>query len=455
MNAITMNASPHTAHDGARALAESGSVVHLGKDTATLQMLLARGRDLWRQCIGEEDAGRCPALRGIGEMQMLSLLLTAIVDRLPALVCAADASPPDLCDAVVSASADRLPDCVPGPRTAHGARIDRWPNGLAVLSSGTLGTPKVIWHDHAALLATAALTQRRLELRADDRVLVTVPLHHMYGLGAALLPALLAGAEIHLLPKAHLLSFNDALRASAPTWVYSTPHLLRTLLQRKHTAIAGCRGVVLAGDGIPAPLHAQAREVFHRVFDLYGSSELGVIAISDANSPLALRPLDGVRAFPADAAAEHSALIVAHPYAATHIVHEHTLRACPDTWDTRDIAQFREDGGFAIRGRADLSVNRAGKLLVLADLERAVMEWPGVALAVAIALDEDTTAGKAIAIVVLPSSPALTIDALKRQAADALPGYARPDRYILATEIPRLGSGKPDRNAITKEYLHE
>nr|WP_175429299.1 class I adenylate-forming enzyme family protein [Lysobacter enzymogenes] len=380
-------------------------------------------------------------------------MLAAIVDRRPVLLCAADATPPAVCDGSIGAAEARATDA-PGERASATGERERCPDGLAVLSSGTLGTPKTIWHDPRDLLATAALVMRRLALGADDRVLVTVPLHHMYGLGAALIPALLAGAQVHLLPKANLLSFNDALRAAAPSWVYSTPHLLRTLVQRKQTAISPPCSLVLAGDGIPEPLRAQAQLVFQRVFDLYGSSELGVIAISGPNQPRALHPLDGVRAFAAEAGAAQTRLLVRHPHAATHIAQTDAPIALPQAWDTGDIAIFHHEGGFAIQGRADLSLNRAGKLLVLADLERAIMAWPGVDLAVAIALDEDSAAGKAIAVVIQPSSPALTVDALKRHAADTLPVFARPDRYALAAELPRLSSGKPDRNTITKDYRH-
>lgn len=433
-----------TGDDWTAALAASDGVVHLGGQSVTAKALLVRGRELWMP----HRLHRLPALRGIDDVDRLSLLLAAIVDRRPTLLCAADAVPPALCDAVIGATSDLR------PTPSHEASKAAWPDGLAVLSSGTLGSPKVIWHDGRDLLATAALAMQRLGLRADDRVLVTVPLHHMYGLGAALLPALLAGAHVHLLPKANLLSFNEALRAAAPTWVYSTPHLLRTLVQRKHTPVPGCRGLVLAGDGTPAPLHAQAQQLFGRVFDLYGSSELGVIAISPANQPQALHPLDGVRVFPADADAEQSTLVVRHPHAATHIAREGVLAAMPPAWDTRDIATFHRDGSVSVRGRADLSVNRAGKLLVLADLEREIMAWPGVELAVAMALDEETLAGKAIAVAIQPSSPDLTIERLRQHATDTLPVFARPDHYRLVAELPRLGSGKPDRNTITKDYRH-
>ncbi len=441
---------PHVMEPWAEAIAASVSVVHVGGESATVKALLARGRTQWKAY----STHRFPALLGIGDIDMMSLLLAAIVDRHSALLCAADTTPPALSDAhIASRTGD---DRAAGLRETAPSSVEwmEWPDGLAVLSSGTLGAPKVIWHRHRDLVATATMVMHRLQLNVDDRVLITVPLHHMYGLGAALVPALLAGANVHLLPNANLLGFNDALLSFDPTLVFSTPHLLRALLKRKSESLERCRGLVLAGDGIPPLLHAQARHVFNRVFDLYGSSELGVVAISEANQPQALRPLDGVRAFPAEQSAEQSNLIVAHPHAATHIAQHGRLFAMPTEWDTRDIAIFGDRTGFTIQGRADLSLNRAGKLLVLAELERIVMGWPDVELAVAIVLEDETAAGKAIALVVKPSVGTLTIEALKQLACKTLPAFARPDRYALVSDLPRLGSGKPDRNTIIKDYCH-
>jgi acyl-coenzyme A synthetase/AMP-(fatty) acid ligase len=448
-----VNARPllsHAASLCSDALADSDSVVRFDGQTATIGALLASGRARWRAY----SARRLPALVGIDDIGMLSLLLTAIADQRPTLLCSDSAAPPAICDAHITAKNAGNTDDLTVEIAEPSQQATQWPDGLAVLSSGTLGTPKVIWHRHGDLLATGVMAMRRLKLTKHDRVLITVPLHHMYGLGAALIPSLLAGAQIHLLPKANLLGFNDALRAFEPTFVFSTPHLLRGLLQRKNESLDACRGLVLAGDGTPPSLHAQAQRVFNQVFDLYGSSELGVVAISEPNRPDALYALEGVRTFPADPGAEQSNLIVAHPHAATHIGDHETLRTMPHEWDTRDIATFGRNGGFAIKGRADLSLNRAGKLLVLAELERIVMGWPGVGLAVAIALDDETAAGRAIALVVEPSTPALTVDALKQLASETLPTFARPNRYTIVSDLPRLGSGKPDRKTIVKDYYH-
>ncbi|WP_402212597.1 hypothetical protein, partial [Streptomyces sp. NPDC088551] len=83
--------------DWTEALASSASVVHLGGESIGVQALLARGRAGWQA----HAACRFLALRGIGDIDMLSLLLAAIVDRRTALLCAADTAAPAACDGVI------------------------------------------------------------------------------------------------------------------------------------------------------------------------------------------------------------------------------------------------------------------------------------------------------------------------------------------------------------------
>jgi hypothetical protein len=430
-------------------LERSQSTIRMAGDTVAVSVLLARGRELWQF----HRPRRLPALMGIDDLDRLAMLLAALADDRDVVLCPPDARMPAGCDARIGARGD-IGDAGHAAEAPPSNVATATLGGFAVLSSGTLGTPKLIWHRAGRLLATAAAVMERLELIAGERVLITVPVHHLYGLGAALMPALLADAEIQLLPRANVLNFNDALRTFEPQRVYSTPHLMRALLHRKQTPSPYCRSLVLAGDGVPANLHAQAAKIFHRVHNLYGSSELGVIAISAANAPQALSPLPGVAAFAAEPDAERSNLHILHPFPATHIDSDGAVFSLTQPWDTRDIASFAADGTFVLHGRADLSLNRAGKLVILGELEQAAMDWPGVALAVAVPLDEIAAAGQAIALVVKSADASLTLDALKAHASRSLPMFARPDHYRIVADLPCLSNGKPDRSAIYKEYRH-
>lgn len=371
-------------------------------------------------------------LQGVTDADGLGLLLAALADARQLLLCAPGTVPPRVRTASVV-----------GGRGA-----------IAVLSSGTLGPPKVLWHRHEALFATAGLAAAQLRIGRGERVLVSVPVHHLYGLGAALLTALHAGAEILLLPKADLLSLNDALRTFAPRVTFATPHLLRALLQRKTQAIAGSRCLVSAGDMMPDALLDRARRCFGEVRNLYGSSELGVIAIADAEAPERLRPLPGVRASLADPQEGRGRLQVVHPYPACLIETGDAVVPPSSPWDTGDIAEIDDGGGLRVLGRADLSLNRAGKLVLLGELEQIAMRWPGVTAAVAVPMHEVAAAGHAITLVIMSTDSSLTLETLKAHASSALPVFARPEHFRIVRDLPCLASGKPDRSAIYKEYRY-
>lgn len=432
MNACPDPASARTVDDPG--FVAAGARLRIGEVHAPVATWVDAGRAGWRTAA----PAAVPALRGVADADALGLLLAALADGRRLLLCPPDTAPP-----------------------ACGDGIDADDGAIAVLSSGTLATPKVIWHRTAALFATARLAGERLGIAPGERVLIAVPVHHLYGLGAGLLVALLAGAEILLLPKADLMGFNDALRGFAPRTTFATPHLLRAVLQRKHGPIPGSARVVSAGDALPDALLAQARLCFGAVDNLYGSSELGVIAIGDTDDhahggPAPLRPLRGVRLSLADAHDGRGRLQVAHPYPAFRIEHHGEATPPSTPWDTGDIASIGTDGGLQVHGRADLSLNRAGKLLVLADVERAVAAWPGVSAAVAVPWSRDTAAGRGFSIVVESDATGAPPDiaALKREAARALPAFARPDRFHIIDRLPRLASGKPDRRTLHEEYGH-
>ena len=449
-NAATTNAAAMSATTHARdALQRSRATLRLGEDSVDVPTLLAHGRDAWQ---AHADR-RTPALAGIDSHAQLARLLAALADDRRVVLCPPDAPLPPGCDARIGADASASMR-VNADTDTHARDDARAAGGFAVLSSGTLGAPKRIWHRADALFATGDAVRTRFELSARERVLIAAPAHHLYGLGAALVPALLADADILLLPRAHLLAFNDALRAFRPAHVFATPHLLRQVLQRRHQPQPGCRGVVLAGDAVPALVRERAPAVFGALRNLYGSSELGVIAIARDDAPDALVPLPGVRVAPSDPALARSTLRVRHPHAATHLDCGDGPVPFPQEWDTRDVVAFADDGSFALHGRADLAVNRAGRLVLLQDIERVAMDWPGVGAAVAVVAEADAIAGRAVALIVRPTDATLTVDALRGYAQRDLPHFARPDRFAIAPDLPCLPSGKPDRNAITQEYRH-
>ncbi|MFQ3247443.1 MAG: acyl-coenzyme A synthetase/AMP-(fatty) acid ligase [Arenicella sp.] len=444
-------ANPSSAFCALDQLKGSESELEINSDILSIQQCLDSAEKSWN----DASFSHFPAFSGITSSATLGLLIYALCAGKNALFMSPGTPCPAQCGALISDQGLPMQVDDASPNVFEQGEEHQPPRGLVFLSSGTLGPAKKIWHSNQRMAMSAQVVANRLSIDADDRVLITVPLHHMYGLGAALLPAIMKGARIKVLVNANLLSINDAMKNFKPTLVYSTPHLLRTYLRRRSQALEGCRAVVLAGDVTTENMAEQASQIFGSVYNLYGSSELGVVAISSVNRPQELVALQGVTVDVLASEQQKNILTVDHPYRAELIDQGTGPQPLTTPWNTSDIATVNQDNSFTIHGRADLSVNRAGKLLVLAELEQQIAEWPGIDMAIAVVHQTDGSFGKKISVLITAREDTLNQAELRALAIQNLPAFARPEYFKLVKQLPCLKSGKPDRIKITEEYLYE
>lgn len=357
-------------------------------------------------------------------------------------------------------SAQTVDGCRPLP-----ADSPRRSGHLMLRTSGSLDSPKLVVHSHAGLLANAQNAVSRLGLSASDRILIPVPLPHMYGLGAAFLPALSVGADIELLEGANLLRYLERERSFRPTVAFLTPSLCATLL-RPRQAPGHYRHVVVAGDKLSPEAFTQAETIYRRVINLYGSTELGVVsaaAAEETEGPRAFtagRPLPGVElrisSRDEDAAIDAGSgdLFCAHPYGFSGYVDLDGAplpieETAPAGWyATRDVARFHEGGFVEILGRSDHATKRDGRLVMLAEVERALTRLPDVERA-AVVLAGQTIRGRAL-VAFVTSRQGSTVDPIRLRSAcqQILPAYAVPDEIRCLSELPLLPSGKLDRRTL-------
>jgi acyl-CoA synthetase (AMP-forming)/AMP-acid ligase II len=339
---------------------------------------------------------------------------------------------------------------------------DRREVGVALSTSGSTGKPKLSLFRHAALFANARACVSRLGLRGDDRVAVPVPIFHMYGLGAALVPAVLAGASVDLQSRSNAMRFIARERAFDPTVAFLTPTYAHGLLAVRHEG-RPYRATVLAGDRVSAAAFERYEDRHGPVCALYGSTELGAVAASGPLDPRELRvesagkALDGVelalrsREGSAELWVRHAARFDGYLDDGGSLV----APALEDGWlPTRDHAELLPDGRVRLLGRADDAVKRDGVLVRLPDIEAALAELPFVER-VAVVKGGLTPRGAGLAAcIVAREGAAIDAAAARRAAQGVLPGHAVPDRFILLAELPMLGTGKIDRSALRTAHAN-
>jgi len=154
-------------------------------------------------------------------------------------------------------------------------RLNLTESHLLMRTSGSTGDAKIVKFSHANILGKAASCVQRFDLSANSRVMIPVPVFHMYGLGAAFIPALLSGAHIDLQRNINILRFMEHERRFKPDTVYLNPTLCLMILKRKNNPSFKA---ISAGAVLKKTLAKEIVARFNVFFNLYGSTEMGAVA---------------------------------------------------------------------------------------------------------------------------------------------------------------------------------
>jgi acyl-CoA synthetase (AMP-forming)/AMP-acid ligase II len=327
-------------------------------------------------------------------------------------------------------------------------------------TSGTTARPKLAAYTSERLIGNAVNCVRRFQITAEDRVLLPLPLAHMYGFGAAFLPAVLAGASFRLLPTVNLLTFLQAEREFDPTVVFLTPALAHQLITARKQG-KRYRLTAMGADRIDPESFARYEERHGCTVCVYGSTELGAIASGSPDDSFERRQnssghlLDDVQlaACPDDHADGSATLCFVHPFGMSGYANSRGEPELPadlfrdGVYLTRDLGELDAHGDLHVRGRRDDCVKRDGYLVAFADVERALESLPGVSRAIIMG-GEATPRGIAlIAFCVMEERPC-TATELRRACLTHLPDHAVPDQFVILDQLPLLSTGKPDRRAL-------
>ncbi|EDN69668.1 AMP-dependent synthetase and ligase [Beggiatoa sp. PS] len=340
---------------------------------------------------------------------------------------------------------------------------------LYLRTSGSTGSPKMAVHSHTTLQGNILNCVQRLHINSDDRIAIPVPLFHMYGLGAAFLPAVAAGASIDLQKGANILRYIQREQEFNPNVVFMTPVFCETLLKGRKSPRA-YKLTVAAGDRIRGDTFAKYESLFGCLIPLYGSTEMGAIAAaspdesSDLRAKTVGKPMPNVqiRLEKRDEYAEEvGELWCHHQFGFEGYVDENgdTVNLAQEYQDgwlrTKDFGRIGLDGSIEVLGRCDHSVNRNGLLVFFADVEKAIETIESIDSAIVISKGESQRGKKLIVYCVPVTKQKITEVDIRKACFDVLPQRAIPDAIFIVDSLPQLPNGKVDRQKLIKMVNEE
>ncbi|MFI9782973.1 class I adenylate-forming enzyme family protein [Kitasatospora sp. NPDC051984] len=269
------------------------------------------------------------------------------------------------------------------------------PGHVLMLTSGTSGMFSACLHHIGSLLRNARRHAAAVGTRADDRLLITLPLYFSYAIVAQAMTALVTGAGLVVSgPPFNPAGYRESVARHGVTSSSITPTIARQLVEAGERLPAPLRSLAVGGDRID-PRHVAGLLALNpggELYLTYGLTEAGPrVATLAAHREPAHRhasvglPLDGVgvtvREPDRDGVGE---LLVATDTALLRKVGPSVRQPLlePGLIATGDLFRLDDAGYLHYRGRLSDFVVVRGEKVSLFTIRQAAQSIPGVARAV-------------------------------------------------------------------------
>ena len=329
------------------------------------------------------------------------------------------------------------------------------------LTSGSTHLPKAAIAAEMHLVNDGRHIIEAMGIEPTDINFTCVPLSHSYAIGNVVMPLLWQGTRVALQPSFNPAQFVRNVTDSGATVFPGVPFMFERIksLEPIERLPASLRLLITAGARIDADTVSWFRRHLDRkVHSFYGSSETGGIAYDDAED--VSDPLHVGRAMPETTIAIRQSK---RQPAAGRIFVEGNAVASGYAYAESDPVSAFSDGGFltgdlgyldgtgrlVLTGRVSPLVNVAGRKVDPAEVERRLLELPGIADAQVLGISCDTRGQQVVAFLVRTDA-ALTPLAIRQRCAETLSTHKIPRRFVFVDRFPVDARGKIDRRALQR-----
>lgn len=330
-------------------------------------------------------------------------------------------------------------------------------------TSGSMGAAKLVVFTYRKFYVNTLKALAARGFDASYRLALPTPIFHIFGLSCGLFAGVAAGVSIDLQERSNLLRYFEREADFEPNTAYVTPSLCEMLVRGRRSP-RPYRYIVTGGDCISEATFKRSEDLHGPILGQYGATELGIVAAGSLDMPFELRcrtvgrPIDGVqvRIMPIDDHLDRGELQIQSEFGFEGYVDLDGRelippRAFDGAWyRTGDFAALGADGTLAVLGRCDLSVNRQGVLLPLAEVESRMRGLASVD-EVAVAPGPENIRGRSlVAFCVIGQGCQTTANALRASYARIAPAFSVPEVVRIVSELPKLANGKVDRQALAR-----
>ena len=338
------------------------------------------------------------------------------------------------------------------------------PSSVLKLTSGSTELPKAAVASDLHLVNDGRHIIEAMGIGPDDVNYTCTPVSHSYALGNVVMPLLWQGTRTVLRQSFNPSRFVHEVAACGATVFPGVPFMFERIrsLSGVNRLPESLRLLITAGARIdPATVRWFRQRLDRKVHSFYGSSETGGISYDDSED--VRDPLDVGRPMPetvvqilATSAAASGRLLVSGNAVSIGYANVESDAAASafrsDGFLTSDLGYFDSAGRVVLTGRVSPLVNVSGRKVDPAEVERALLELPGIADARVVGVASETRGQEVVAFLVR-TDDAMTPLVIRQRCAAQLSSYKIPRRFVFLDQFPVDARGKVDRQALQRLAL--
>jgi non-ribosomal peptide synthetase-like protein len=372
------------------------------------------------------------------------------------------------CPLLVAADIADTDESRPVDPRALGAGADH--PAYLIYTSGSTGTPKGIVITNRNICHFLRAANEVYKLRSSDVVFQGASVAFDLSMEEIWLPYLVGATLFVATPEVigEAEKLPDVMEANGITVLDTVP----TLLAMMPRDVPSLRVIILGGEACPPILASRWCKAGRCIYNSYGPTEATVVAtVAEVHphEPVTIgKPIPNYTCYVVDEAlqlldpgAEGELLIGGPGIARGYLKRDELTRdkfiknpfgsggSDPILYRSGDAVVLENNGNIAFRGRIDDQVKIRGFRVELGEIESALSDLPGISHA-AVVLRTDDGIDELVAFVVAESGANLDGKQLRAELKDRLPAYMLPQRYEFVDTLPKLASGKVNRNLLKK-----
>jgi len=341
---------------------------------------------------------------------------------------------------------------------------------LIVYTSGTTGRPKGAVLRQEALLWNGVMSQHMHGLTSGDHVLTVLPFFHVGGLNIQTTPALHHGATVAILARFTPQAALDEIARGRPTLTVLVPAMIQAMTDDPAwltTDLSSLKAVSTGSTIVPPHLIERIVARGVPVLQVYGSTETCPIAIyTRFGGDLSRAGSTGLAGLCCEARIIDEAGVELPPDASGEIAirgpnvffeywgnEAATREALHDGWyRTGDIGRRDASGYFWVHDRKKNMIISGGENIYPAEVERVLLEHPGVLDCGVIGRPDPRWDEVPVACIIRRPDTSVDAETLQAHVAKELARFKVPREIVFVDDLPRTALGKVQHFRLKQLY---